>query len=81
MKFPEYMRFEGLGQIGGDGPRCFYLIGEFRAPKQDEWYMSGAKPRAYKAYTDNITTAYQIVIPTHFAKRASGLVRGERVIL
>ena len=33
--------------------------GEFRTPKQDEWFLSGAKVEAYKAYT-NLTHEYHI---------------------
>lgn len=33
--------------------------GEFRAPKKDEWFISGAIPQAYRAYND-MTTPYYI---------------------
>jgi len=37
------------------------MIGEFRSPKQNEWYISGAIPEAYRAYTDyNEESKYQI---------------------
>jgi hypothetical protein len=32
--------------------------GEFRAPKKDEWFISGAIPQAYRAYRDMYTPYY-----------------------
>lgn len=39
-----------------------YTILGFRAPKQGEHYVSGAKPKAYKAPND-LTTEFLIVKP------------------
>ena len=35
------------------------LTGEFREPKKEEWYLSGAIPTGYKA-KNNLTTKYNI---------------------
>lgn len=40
----------------------FIKTGEFRAPKRGEWFLSGAKPAAWVAYSD-MTTAYHIMQP------------------
>jgi hypothetical protein len=83
MALPEVLRFEDLGEPGErviGGPRCFYAKGEFRAPKKGEWYASGAEPMAYKAKND-LSSAYQIVVPTRYAKPATGFVPGAPVRL
>jgi hypothetical protein len=36
------------------------LTGEFRAPRKDEWYLSGAIPQAYRAPND-LTMSFYIV--------------------
>lgn len=40
----------------------FYYIGEFRPPRAGEFYLSGARPCAYRAHND-LSTAYHIVRP------------------
>ena len=61
---PERLHFEDLG-----GPstsphqrlRRYTRVG-FRAPLRGEYYVSGAKPAAYRAPND-LTTAYLVVTP------------------
>jgi hypothetical protein len=35
--------------------------GEFRAPKKDEWFLSGAIPEAYQAYADMDVPKFHIL--------------------
>lgn len=84
MSLPQTLRFEDLGLPGErviGGHRCFYEKVEFRAPKKGEWFVSGAEPMAYRAKTDMMTTAYQIVRPTRYAVPAKGFVPGKPVAI
>jgi hypothetical protein len=35
--------------------------GEFRAPKKDEWFLSGAIPEAYQSYSEMETAKFNIL--------------------
>lgn len=55
---------EGLGSLGINWgfPVLRFQVestGEFRPPKKNEWYISGATPEGYKA-PNNLTTAFHI---------------------
>jgi hypothetical protein len=57
---------------------CFYDVIGFRAPKEGEWFLSGAIVEAYKASRDfPETSKYWIVRPTNFAVKRWW--KGERV--
>jgi hypothetical protein len=49
------------GVSGADLGLRGVLTGEFRAPKNGEWYLSGAIPEAYRAPTDKMRTPYYIL--------------------
>ena len=82
-KLPTTLRFEDLGPPGErviGGALCFYRLDGFRLPKRGEWFVSGAIPMAYRAKRD-LSTSYHVAVPTHFAKPATGYVRGGEVVL
>lgn len=51
-----------LWWLGTKSPQNIMAIktGEMRSPKADEWFLSGAIPRAYKAMSD-VSTPYYIL--------------------
>ena len=60
MKFYEIAEEEKLPMFQRHDIKAI-KINEFRAPKSGEWYISGAIPEAYRAYTDyNEESKYQI---------------------
>lgn len=47
-----------------DESRTWYVkTGEFRAPRANEFYLSGAIPQVYKAYANFTTAPYHIMRP------------------
>ena len=79
----EPIRFEGLQRAGSgngacDGGKCYYELVGWRAPKKGEWYLSGALVEAYRASND-FTTAFFVVRPTHRVKLVSRYERGEAI--
>lgn len=83
MSLPEFVRFENLSKPGErivGGAQAYYKVLGKRPPQMGEWYLSGAIPMAYQAKA-NLTSAYLVVEPTHFATPARGHVRGEPVNL
>lgn len=63
--------FEGIG-------RCFYRLGEFRNPRKNEFYLSGAVVQGWRAPND-LGSPYRIAVPTHYASTTQAFVRGEAV--
>jgi hypothetical protein len=61
IKLPEKLHFEALGGQAATQMRRFTRLG-FRPPMKGEYYVSGARPAAYKAPND-LTTAYCVVRP------------------
>lgn len=50
----------------------FYCVTAFRPAKKGEYFISGAKPMAFKAYADMTSDfKYLIAVPTRRAKRIS----------
>jgi hypothetical protein len=66
------IHFEGIGL-------CFCHNREFREPRRGEYYLSGAIVAAHRAPND-LTTKYQIVVPTYEAVRVEGYKRGRRIV-
>ena len=65
------IRFENLGL-------CFYQRCGFRPPKAGEYYLSDEIVQAYQAPYD-LTMAYQIVKPTHYAVKTTVYEKGEEL--
>ena len=65
------VNFEGIGM-------CFYRNEGMRPPRAGEFYLSGAIVAAYRAYAD-LTSHYNVVVPTHRAAQHHGYVRGAPV--
>jgi len=79
MTLPQILPFEINERTNGNalgGVPCYYTIEGTRTPKKGEFFVSGAIPEAYKAYSD-LDTEYMIVKPTHRARRVAGFERGE----
>ena len=68
----EPVRFEGIERL------CFYERLEFRPPKKDEFYLSGAIVQAYKAPND-LGISFRVVRPTFKAEKKTIFVQGERI--
>lgn len=62
---PEVLPFENTEFIT---KHYFYFAVGFRCPKKGEYFVSGAKPQAYKA-TNDLSTKYLIVEKLAKAKR------------
>jgi hypothetical protein len=72
--------FEGLKPLAAQRNQwinalMFYRVVGTRPPKKGEWYLSGAILEAWRAPND-LTTAYQIAVPTHYAVPRTGYDRG-----
>jgi hypothetical protein len=63
--------FEGIGI-------CFYRTEEFREPLRGEFYLSGTIVMAYRAL-NNLTTKYQVVVPTYEAVPTNMYWRGKAI--
>ena len=73
---PDVIPFEEIR--GHQTVDCFWESVGRRPPKKGEYYVSGALPMAYKARGD-LSTAYTIVVPTHFARRVTTWAKGEPI--
>lgn len=73
-KFHKVLGFEGIGP-------CFYEIVGFRAPRKNEFFLSGAIVSAYRAPTDLITQEYWIARPTRYAMEVKDYKPGDPVRL
>ena len=64
VKLPGKLHFEGLGGPAANplAQRRRYVRLGFRSPRKGEYYVSGARPAAYRAPND-LTTAYLVVTP------------------
>jgi hypothetical protein len=74
---PNPMHFEGIGLCFWGRPGGGYTP-IFRCPDKGEWYVSGAIPEGYRA-RQNLTTAYWVVQPTHYAEPQTTYTRGREV--
>lgn len=66
---PENVTVTYSGAGGEDRNKKFVLTGEFRAPKNREWFLSGAVPEAYQCVTDALLTDYAILVPVEPPKQ------------
>ena len=55
--------YENAEQTFFQDSEAFLKSEEFRAPRKGEWFLSGAKPGAYKAPNDLTGMSYHIAIP------------------
>ena len=65
------VQFENLGL-------CFYREVEFREPRMYEYYLSGAIVTGWISPND-LTTKYQVVVPTYKAIPHTTYKRGARI--
>lgn len=72
-RFPTVVHFERIGP-------CYYTLGDFRAPKRGEYYLSGAIVEAWRAPND-LDTEFRIVRPTFHARQTQVYVIGAPVVL
>ena len=52
-------QYLGLGRYEGGYTVVAVRTGEFRKPRKGEWFLSGARPAAYRGFND-LSTEYHI---------------------